>query len=127
MIFFQLKILVVENNVYDQILMVEYLKLIEARITVANNGIEAIEYAKDQSFDLVLMDLNMPRMNGFETSRKIREIEDKELLPIIAVSGNCINHEEKISKEIGLNGFINKPFSAKKLIEEIEKLPKKYV
>ncbi|MBT3207920.1 MAG: response regulator [Bacteroidetes bacterium] len=116
------KILIVEDNIANQILMIEHLKYFQAKVEIANNGLEALEMVKNQSFDIVLMDLNMPVLSGFEATKKIREIYCKEYLPIIAVTGNSSNNEEKICLEIGMNAFVKKPYSAKKIVCEIEKL-----
>ncbi|MBX3256566.1 MAG: response regulator [Chitinophagaceae bacterium] len=113
-----LSILLVEDNEMNTLLAASIIERTGAIITEVNNGRDAIEVLKKQAFDIVLMDLNMPVMNGFETAEHIR----KSLLlsvPIIAITANVINDEEKRCVEAGMNGFISKPYTEKALLDKI--------
>lgn len=89
-----------------------------ATITEVDNGNDAINLLQKKPFDIVLMDLHMPGMNGFETTKHIRE--DLKLdVPIIAITANVINDEEKRCLDAGMNGFISKPYTEKALLDKI--------
>ncbi|MBX2923953.1 MAG: response regulator [Chitinophagaceae bacterium] len=113
-----LSILLVEDNEMNTLLASSIIKRTGAIITEVDNGKDAIEELVKQSFDIVLMDLHMPVMNGFETTEYIR----KKLalnIPIIAITANVINDEEKRCLESGMNGFISKPYTEKALLDKI--------
>jgi CheY-like chemotaxis protein len=92
---------------------------------LANNGLEGVEWYKKQIFDVILMDLMMPVMDGFESAREIRKIEKEEnrsFTPIIAFTANTLNNDFNKCIENGMNYLMEKPFSAYKFIEIIESL-----
>lgn len=111
-----LKVLVVEDDVVSRILLSEILKQYNLTVTFARNGQEALEMVNaDNSFDLILMDLKMPIMNGFEATEKIRDLGFSN--PIIAQTAYAsIEDKSKIS-EGGFNGYLSKPINKKSLLE----------
>ncbi|MCP3922544.1 MAG: response regulator [Desulfobacterales bacterium] len=119
-----LKILLAEDNKMNQKVAIYMLKKMGHDITIANNGIEAVEAFENQNFDLILMDGHMPEMNGVEATRKIRQIEREQNLKkiiIIAVSANATNDARKVFMSEGMNEYISKPINKKILIETISK------
>ncbi|MDY0116820.1 MAG: ATP-binding protein [Sulfurimonadaceae bacterium] len=110
-------LLLVEDNNINQIVAVGILENLGLSVDVANNGIEAVDKVKIQKYDLVLMDIQMPIMDGFEATKKIREF-NKEL-PIIALSAALIS-EEKIL-QAGMNAHLEKPIDQQKLIQILSK------
>lgn len=92
------------------------------KIIVASNGIEALEIMAANTVDLVLTDLNMPQMDGFELSRNIRAAEAYSDLPIIMVTTEAGELDRKMGAEAGVSAFLTKPITPQRLLYEIEKL-----
>jgi len=116
-----ISILLVEDNEMNTLLASAILQRTGAGITEAANGMEAIALLKKSAFDVVLMDLHLPVMNGFDTTRYIRETLKLDV-PVIAITANVINGEELRCLEAGMNGFISKPYTEKDLLEKIQKV-----
>lgn len=107
-----LKILVAEDNDSNFLLIKNILKL--CHLTRAVNGIEAVEKAKDQTFDIVFMDMRMPEMNGLEATSKIREFN--RALPIIALTANAFYTDKEAALAAGCNYFITKPVKKQEIL-----------
>jgi signal transduction histidine kinase/CheY-like chemotaxis protein/HPt (histidine-containing phosphotransfer) domain-containing protein len=119
-----LKILLAEDNVINQTFVIRVLEKKGHRVTVANNGREAVAAFEKQPFDLILMDVQMPEMNGIEASELIREKEKKTetCIPIIAMTAHALKGDREKFLEAGMNAYISKPIDTKTLIETIEKI-----
>jgi len=119
----RLDILVVEDNPINQKLAVALLGKWGHRATVAGNGMEALKALQSASFDLILMDVNMPEMDGFETSRAIREQErlTGAHIPIIAMTAFAMKGDRERCLESGMDGYVSKPIQVKELHAAIEK------
>lgn len=122
----QLSILLVEDNELNQKLMKITLKRYNYDVDIANNGAEGVELFKNKKFDLVLMDLMMPVMDGYEATREMRRIEseDKSRLytPIIAFTANTLNNDLDKCVSGGMDNIIEKPFSFVKFGEILKNL-----
>ncbi len=108
-IFVDKRFLVVEDNVVNQKVISKVLQKAGSFVDIANNGLEAIERLKQQTYDLIIMDLQMPEMDGYATSRYIR----KELnlkLPIIAMTASALKGEKEKCIAMGMNDYVTKPF-----------------
>ncbi|WPD21952.1 MAG: ATP-binding protein [Candidatus Electrothrix scaldis] len=109
------KVLLVEDNELNQ----ELAKLLLARkgikVTVASNGAEALETLQSSCFDCVLMDIQMPVMDGYAACREIRKNPQFETLPIIALTANVMSTDQEKSKEAGMNEHIGKPFNEQEM------------
>lgn len=114
------KILLCEDNELNQKLITTIFENTNHSITIACNGLEAIEYLKTQSFDLILMDLQMPKMDGYETTTYIREKLKLEI-PIIALTANSLIYEKEKCMNMGMNDYLSKPFTKKDLFDLINK------
>ena len=119
-----LKILVVEDNKYDQIIMMSFLKRLNHSATIANNGKEAIEKFKKDNFNCILMDIRMPEMDGKKATQIIREIGkiNKKQIPIIAVTAIAPFENENEYMEAGMNAYILKPISPDLLKDTLQKV-----
>lgn len=114
-----LKILLVEDNLLNQKVVILSLKRFNHEVTVANNGLEAIDIFKEQTFDFILMDIMMPVMDGLEATVKIREIEQanntSRRTPIIALTANTMDNDRDKCLVYGMDEFMSKPFDIEKL------------
>ena len=93
-------------------------------VTLAENGIDAINCIYDQDFDLVLMDVQMPSMSGYEATARIREIElklHKDRIPIIALTANVAEDSKEKCLASGMNDFIVKPFRKDEILNVLKK------
>ncbi len=111
-------ILVVEDNPANQMFMGVILEKMGIKFDMANDGVEAIEKFKNNKYDLILMDENMPNMNGIEATKKIRQIErEKDLKPIIivALTANALEGDRERFILAGMDYYLSKPVDIEKL------------
>lgn len=124
-----IRILLVEDQVNNQKLAMEILHSAGHHVTPANDGVEALEILAQQSFDLVLMDLNMPKMNGFETIRHIRNSDDSggvdSRVPIVAVTATILADAEETCADMGIHGYLLKPYRPTELLRAVEPFTRK--
>lgn len=111
-------VLLVEDNEMNTLLTSVIIEGLGADVTQANNGMHAIELVQKKKFDIILMDLHMPLMNGFETTQHIRE-QLKLDIPIVAITANVVNDEKNKCLEAGMNGFVTKPYTEAVLLQVI--------
>jgi signal transduction histidine kinase/ActR/RegA family two-component response regulator len=123
-----LNILLVEDNVINQILTVDILKLLDEEIVVdiAENGEIALNRIEQNDYDLILMDIQMPIMDGNEATKRIRELDShKSKIPIIAMTAHALRNEKESCLSSGMTDYISKPFSSRDLFDKILKhIPK---
>jgi PAS domain S-box-containing protein len=111
-------ILLVEDNKVNQFLANALLNSWKARVDISEDGQDAIDRLKEKEYDLVLMDLQMPIMDGFEATEYIREVLNSKV-PIIGLSANALNGERERSLERGMDDYVSKPFQPEMLYEKI--------
>ncbi len=116
------RILVAEDNPVNQQIIKIILKKANLIVEIANNGLEAIGLLKDEKFDAILMDIQMPEMDGLEATKRIREIPDHKNLPIIALTANAMDKDKQMCRLAGMNDFITKPIDAEKLFKTLSEL-----
>lgn len=116
-----LQILLVEDNPINQMVAARLLEQAGHRVTVAGNGAIAVAEVSRQPFDVVLMDLQMPVMDGFEATRAIRRRErpGERRLPIIALTAQALHGYREKCLGAGMDGFVTKPFQLAVLFQEI--------
>jgi len=117
-----LNVLVAEDVKVNQLIAKEFFTQAGMKVSIANNGKEAVEMAMDNSYDLVIMDIQMPEIDGYEATRLIRRINSYSNTPIIAMTANAMNDDEKRSFDAGMNGHISKPLDITTVITEIEEI-----
>lgn len=113
-----LKVLVVDDNAINQSLLKHLLSQWNIDFDTANNGLEAVEYLKNHDCDLVLMDIQMPQMDGYTATQKIRE-ELNLNLPIIAMTAHALAGEREKCLSRGMNEYISKPVNEDELFKLI--------
>ena len=115
------KILLVEDNVQNQEIAMEFLQKANISAKIANNGKEAIEILENEEFDGVLMDCQMPILDGYEATKQIREIEKFKDLPILAMTANAMQGDKEKCINSGMNDYIAKPLDFSKFYETLVK------
>jgi CheY-like chemotaxis protein len=115
-------ILLAEDNPINQKLAVSLLTKWGHRITVANNGNEAFEAFTRETFDLILMDVQMPELNGFEATKLIRDREQTTgtHIPILAMTAHAMKGDKEKCLEAGMDGYVAKPIQVEELFNAIE-------
>jgi signal transduction histidine kinase/BarA-like signal transduction histidine kinase len=112
------KILLVEDNVINVMVGKQILEKEKLHIDVANNGLNAVNMVKENTYDVVLMDIQMPIMDGYTAAIEIRKFNKK--IPILALSASVFMEAKDRIKESGMNGFIFKPFDPQDLLNKID-------
>jgi PAS domain S-box-containing protein len=115
------RILVVEDNAINQRLIDFVLKKMEINADLASNGKEAIELCEKKSYDLIIMDLQMPVMDGYETTIYLRQTM-KLTIPIIAMTATVLKEDQERCAEVGMNDFMIKPFDFNDLYSRLSRL-----
>ena len=121
------KILLVEDNPVNQRVAQRTLQNLAAEVTIANNGAEALERIDAAAFDAVLMDCQMPVMDGFTATRRIRELESSrgtKRLPIIALTANVMSEDRENCIAAGMDAHLGKPIEPAQLIEALSRFLK---
>jgi two-component system, sensor histidine kinase len=119
-VLFDKRILLVEDNAVNRLVAKATLKGYGVSITEAVNGVEAVEAVRNSLFDIILMDMQMPEMDGLEATRIIRK-DLKSNIPIIALTANAITGESNKCYDAGMNDFLSKPFEEYALVGKIAK------
>ncbi|HKV42681.1 MAG TPA: DAHL domain-containing protein [Blastocatellia bacterium] len=117
-------ILLAEDNVVNQKLALRLLEKEGHTVTVAADGVQALAAFEQGGFDLILMDVQMPEMNGYEATGAIRERERASggHIPIIAMTAHAMKGDRELCLDAGMDGYVSKPVRTKELFEAIEKL-----
>ena len=117
-----MKILVCDDEALIRNVIKEYLTLENYEVLEAENGLEAIEIVENNDVDLVVMDIMMPKMDGYQAVREIKKIKD---VPFIMLSARNEEFDKLIGFDIGIDDYVTKPFSPKELIARIKAVTKR--
>jgi len=122
-----LKVLLAEDNLVNQKVMLRFLERWNVEMKVVDNGLEAVEAIKENNYDVVLMDLQMPKMDGYEASENIRKLDDpyKRKTPIIALTAAALKEVREKVYASGMNDFVTKPFNPADLEQKLFKFIEK--
>jgi CheY-like chemotaxis protein len=118
----RLTILVIEDTREVVMMLVDYLEMAGYNILTAQDGIEGLEQAKLTKPDLILMDIQMPRMDGFETTQKLRSDPEFKDIPIIALTALAMPNDRQRCLDAGMDEYMSKPVNLKALTKTIHKL-----
>jgi len=122
----ELKVLLVEDNRVNQAVAVGMLKKLGCSVVTAGNGLDGLNYVKESEFDIVFMDCHMPIMDGWESSRAIREHEgDSKHTLIIAMTANAMTGDRDVCIEAGMDDYIAKPITLAILSDTLDKVRNK--
>lgn len=118
-----LRLLLAEDNPVNQKLVNALLSKINVQVTLADNGVMAFEHIQSTAFDVVLMDIQMPELDGFETTRAVREWEKQtdstRSLPIIALTASALLSDRQKCIAEGMNDYVSKPIKREELYRAI--------
>ncbi len=115
-----LSILLAEDNKVNQFLALSYMELIDAKVDIALDGLEALAKSKEKKYDIILMDIQMPFLSGIDVTKKIRREKNKNRsTPIIAFTANVLRNNLEIYKKAGLNDYLAKPYYEAELFQII--------
>jgi CheY-like chemotaxis protein len=115
------RVLVVDDNSVAQTIASHALRRQSFEVRCAADGLEALDAASKSHFDVILMDLQMPGMDGFETAGRIRELPGYRETPIIAVTANCSDENRARCADCGMQDFLAKPVRTRELVQTVEK------
>ena len=115
-----LKILIVDDNKINQLLTQKILTKKEAVCRITNNGFDAIKKLQEEIFDVILMDIHMPEMDGYATTREIRRFNSK--IPIVALTATTLEDTAEKIKSAGMNDYISKPFVTEEFYAKISEV-----
>ena len=118
------KVLIAEDSSVIQNLTKKILQIQNYQIFSAKNGVQVLDMLENESFDIILMDINMPKMDGMECARQIRALGDtqKSKIPIVAITGNAMNYSMEDFKNAGINEYLQKPLNFDNLVDTVKNL-----
>jgi signal transduction histidine kinase/ActR/RegA family two-component response regulator len=118
-----MRVLVAEDNLVNQRVARGMLEILGHEVRVVSNGMEAVEAARGGEIDLILMDVNMPVLDGLEATRRIREAAGPEQgLPIVALTANAIEGDQQVCLDAGMDHYLPKPFAKDELAGAIQRV-----
>ena len=118
-----MKILVVDDEMLIRNVLREYLALENYEVEEASDGDEAITLFKNNDYDLVIMDVMMPKKDGFQTVKELKKIKDT---PVIMLSARTEEYDKLIGFDIGVDDYVTKPFSPKELVARVKAVTKRH-
>jgi CheY-like chemotaxis protein len=120
----RVRVLVVDDNAVNQKVIVRMLQTLGVEATVASDGARAVDAVRGERFSLVLMDLQMPELDGFDACRRIRELPGPtSTVPVVALTANVLDEDRAACSAAGMNDFLAKPAR----IDELERVLRRWV
>ena len=116
------KILTVDDSKAIRDLMVHILTEAGHEVTTAVDGVDALAIARQNSFDLALLDVNMPNMSGLSLVSKLRRLDEYQYTPMIMVTTETSDYKKNKAKSSGATGWLTKPFTAERLLAAVGKV-----
>ncbi|RPI79109.1 MAG: response regulator [Desulfobacteraceae bacterium] len=116
-----IRVLLVEDNAINQKVAIEVLNNVQVEVETAKNGLEAVEAVGRKKYDMVLMDIQMPEMDGYAATREIRKRPDLNKLPIIAMTAHAMKGDREKCLEAGMNDYVSKPIEVDQLLATMRK------
>ena len=117
-----LRILLAEDNLVNQEVAATMLRRRGHHVEVVENGRQAVEAVAQARYDLVLMDLQMPEMDGFQATARIRELQGQSTVPVVAITANAMVGERERCLAAGMDGYISKPYKPRELFGIVESI-----
>jgi len=120
-----MRVLVAEDNIINQMIVEEILTSAGIEVTLADNGIRALEALKEGRFDVILMDIQMPEMDGLTATAQIRADHRYDNLPVLAMTANAAAEHQAESMSVGMNDHLTKPIDVNQLYNALKKWGKR--
>ncbi len=122
----KLRLLLAEDNLVNQSLAIRLLEKLGHQVTLANNGVEAVQHWQAGQFDAILMDVDMPEMNGYEATERIRKLEQEKgtHIPIVAMTAHAMQGAREECFSHGMDGYLTKPIDTEELWRALDNLAK---
>jgi CheY-like chemotaxis protein len=120
-----LRILLAEDNAVNQKLALRILERLGYRADIASNGLEAVESVERQIYDVILMDVQMPEMDGLDATRNIRKLAQITQPHIIAMTANAMEGDREMCIAAGMNDYVSKPIRVNELVDALLKAERK--
>ena len=117
-----MRVLVVDDEKLIRDVIKEYLLLEKFEVEEASNGLEAVDKIKKDDFDIIIMDIMMPKMDGYTACREIKKLKD---IPFIMLSARGEEYDKLIGFDLGIDDYVTKPFSPKELVARIKAVTKR--
>jgi two-component system, cell cycle response regulator DivK len=114
-------VLLVEDNEDNLIVYRTILDHVGYRVIEARDGEEGVARARADLPDLILMDVSLPKMDGWEATRRIKADEETRQIPIIAVTAHALDDDREKATQVGCDGYLAKPVAPRRVVEEVEK------
>jgi signal transduction histidine kinase/CheY-like chemotaxis protein/PAS domain-containing protein len=118
---YPVRILLAEDNAINRKLAIALLHNAGYQVDTASDGLEAVQACRMQEYDLILMDLQMPRLDGFDATRRIREVEGERRIPIIAMTAHALKGDRERCLQAGMDDYISKPLILEELFRVIQR------
>jgi len=115
-------LLLVEDNLHNRQIFARVLTHFGFVVCEATNGAEALEVAREKKPDLILMDLSLPVMDGWEATRRIKDDPQLSSIPIVALTAHAMADDERRAAEAGCDHYLAKPISPKKVVAEVARI-----
>ena len=115
------RILIVEDQEDNRTILRDVLSTVGYELIEALNGEDGVKLAQTERPDLILMDIQLPKMDGYEATQQIKSIAELKTVPIIAVTSYALSGDEAKARAAGCDGYIAKPFSPRELLAKIRK------
>ena len=117
-----MRVLVVDDEKLIRDVIKEYLLLENIEVDEAENGLQAVDKVKHSDYDIIIMDIMMPKMDGYTACREIKKIKD---IPFIMLSARGEEYDKLIGFDLGIDDYVTKPFSPKELVARIKVITKR--
>jgi len=115
------RILIVEDQEDNRTILRDVLSTVGYELIEALNGEDGVKLAQNERPDLILMDIQLPKMDGYEATQQIKSIAELKTIPIIAVTSYALSGDEAKARAAGCDGYIAKPYSPRELLAKIRK------
>ena len=115
------RILIVEDQEDNRTILRDALSTVGYELIEALNGEDGVKLAQNERPDLILMDIQLPKMNGYEATQQIKSIAELKTIPIIAVTSYALSGDEAKARAAGCDGYIAKPYSPRELLAMVRK------
>ena len=115
------RILIVEDQEDNRTILRDVLSTVGYELIEALNGEDGVKLAQNERPDLILMDIQLPKMDGYEATQQIKSIAELKTVPIIAVTSYALSGDEAKARAAGCDGYIAKPFSPRELLAKVRK------